>query len=66
MPCDWVADFNKGEIVEHLDPGPVGGRWEYSEVRLHDPGAEIALVLDDAVIGRIPTASILQPAPPSP
>ena len=58
MPCYWVADVGKGQIVEHRGPGAPSGVASYGDVRHHGPGDEVELILDGVAVGRIPIADI--------
>ena len=58
VPCYWVADVGKGQIVEHRGPAGPRGAASYSEINRRSAGDEVELVLSGISVGRIAMADI--------
>jgi Uma2 family endonuclease len=58
IPCYWVADVAKKQIVEHRGPRLGRGTPSYDEVRRLGIGDEAGLVLDRVEVGRVAISDI--------
>jgi Uma2 family endonuclease len=58
VPCYWVADVGKRQIVEHRSLSGPPGAASYGEINRRGAGDEVELILGGIAVGRIPMADI--------